>query len=141
MTSRLATERLVHQIPGGTDLIGWFGYWPSFHDAEVTAIELARTGWSRISVHTFEATKEVTATGHFACHKHAIINFLLTDIRAIELAGFNHQNVLAGLTISQEEGVYVLSLVGCYGVDALIRAADVRIELVPGAPPDSQYLN
>jgi hypothetical protein len=41
-------------IPGAALVVGWFGYWPTFHDAEVLSIFLDRTGESRIAIQVFE---------------------------------------------------------------------------------------
>ena len=84
---------LAYGAPGAAELIKWFGYWPSFHDAEVTSIELVRSGSSRVSVHAWEITREVDTEDFFVCHKHGVVNFLLEGIRELELADLNEQNV------------------------------------------------
>lgn len=38
---------VTDEVPVSSELIRWFGYWPSFHDAEVLEIELRRTGHSK----------------------------------------------------------------------------------------------
>jgi Immunity protein 50 len=133
-------ESIALPIPGARSLIEWFGYWPSFHDAEVTSIELTRSGASRIAVHAFEPTGEVNAKGQYVLQKHVIVSFVLNGVREVELTGFNHQNVLSGLELERSEQGYQLTLEGCYGVEGSVSAESVRIELAEGAPPDSQYL-
>jgi hypothetical protein len=133
-------EWLTAQIPGAADLIAWFGYWPSFHDAEVISIQLLRSGPSRLCLHTFDCTREVNKKGQYVCQKHVVITFLLAGLRRLELAGFNHQNVISGLTIVRAGGGYELIIEGCYGVEGALAAESVSIELAPGAPLDSQYL-
>ena len=46
-------------IPGATDVMAWFGYWPTFHDAEVLSIHLNRSSDSEVSLYAFEMTPEV----------------------------------------------------------------------------------
>jgi hypothetical protein len=132
---------LSSRIPGASDFVAWFGYWPSFHDAEVTSIELVRSGASRVTVHVFEATDEVNAKGQYVCRRHAVVSFFVNGIRELTLTAFNQQNVLSGLQLDSVEQGYRLTLEGCYGVDGLITAESVRIEFAAGAPSDSQYLS
>lgn len=96
-------EWLTVEVPGATDLIALFGYWPSFHDSEVIAIELVQSGPSRLSVHTFERSSEVNQKGQYICRKHVVVTFLFRGIRGLELSGFNHQSVIWGLTLRKVE--------------------------------------
>jgi hypothetical protein len=50
-------------IPGVENVIAWFGYWPTFHDAEVISINLDRTTGCRVVVHAFNTTSAVTLVG------------------------------------------------------------------------------
>lgn len=139
MDDRLGPDWLA-QVPGASELINWFGYWPGFHDAEVISIELARSGASRLCVHAFESTGTINSKGHYICQRHVVVKFLLTGIRQLQLIDFNQQNVLAGLTLRRVEQGCEVKLEGCDGVDGVIVAESVRIELSTGVPPDSQYL-
>ncbi|MBI1792171.1 MAG: hypothetical protein HYR60_32000 [Acidobacteria bacterium] len=56
-------RELTGEVPGTSELIAWFGYWPSFHDAEVLDLELHRTGQSTIRIHAFETTGQVNTQG------------------------------------------------------------------------------
>jgi hypothetical protein len=33
---------IIDEVPGTAEFIKWFGYWPSFHDAEVLDLKLCR---------------------------------------------------------------------------------------------------
>lgn len=51
-------------------LVEIFGYWPAFHDAEVIAVRLDRSGVSgspelEADVHVFEMTSTVTPDGFY----------------------------------------------------------------------------
>ena len=69
-----------------------------------------------------------------------IVTFVLNGVDGLELAGFNQQNVVPGLTLAKVDQGYELKLEGCYGVEGVMRAKSIRVELAPGPPLDSQYL-
>jgi hypothetical protein len=123
----------LNTIDGAAELIAWFGRWPSFHDAEVVSIELARSGPSRVSVHAFESA------GNSVFRKHAVVTFVLSGLNVQELAGFNHQNVITGLSLERTTEGYELVFEPCHGVFGVLGAKSIRIEIAPGIPPDSQY--
>jgi hypothetical protein len=127
------------QIPGLVELIDWFGFFPSFHDAEVISISLDRSGGCRVAVHTFETTKETDRSGRYVLRKHIIVTFVLERIKDVRLEGFNCQNVLSGISIARQRETYDLDLEGIYGVAGKIRAEAMRIELEPGGPPKSLF--
>jgi hypothetical protein len=138
-------------IPGAQQVIDWFGYWPSFHDAEVVSIILDRSKESRIVLHTWESTartsRETDSAGRFVLTKHAIVTFLLSrflpdseGITTVDIAFFNEQNVLMEVGIARVQGGYELELTGIYGASGKFIASDLRVELEPGIPPDSIYL-
>jgi hypothetical protein len=52
-----AHDQVIHEVPGGaSNIIAWFGSWPSFHDAEVVSLLLDREGESVLKVHYFRAS-------------------------------------------------------------------------------------
>ena len=135
-------------IPGTEDIVSWFDYWPSFHDAEVISITLDRSNESRIVIHTWESTawttREVDPNGYFLRKKEAIITFLFDGfpldsqgITNVHVEWFNHQNVLSGLSVIRKPDGYEIELNGIYGVSATILTSRMRVELRPGAPLDS----
>ena len=73
----MVQETILAEIPSASALVEWFGYWPSFHDAEVLSILLKREGESCVKVHTFQMTNDLNASGHYGCIKHVTVNFLL----------------------------------------------------------------
>jgi hypothetical protein len=131
----------LQAIPGTQALFDWFGYWPSFHDAEVLSIELNRTGPSKIRVHTFAATDAVNSEGSYICDRHCIVTLFLEEVDGVDLVDFNQMNVLSSLKFQRENNTFVLTLVSSYGVGGSINAKSLRIELTAGIPEDSQYKN
>jgi hypothetical protein len=128
-------------IRGGNDVIDWFGYWPTFHDAEVLSITLSRSLGARVEIHAFERTAEVDARGYFVLAKHSTVIFSLKGF-ALDSQGiantrvdhFNHQNVLSGVGIDKVPGGYVLTLDGIFGVCASISCEHISVKLEPGFP-------
>jgi hypothetical protein len=130
---------VTDKVPGASELTKWFGYWPSFHDAEVLDIELHRTGHSTVRIHTFETSSETNSQGFFICTKHVIVGFILEGLKDLHLNDFNGQNVITGLDLKQIGEGYELTLEGCHGVDGTLTADRIHIDIEPGLPPDSQY--
>lgn len=127
----------------GSDLLtSVFGCWPSFHDAEVVRLELVRAPASAggpgvlADVHAFEMTKEVGADGHFILRHHVLVGFRFSGVHELRLGGWNHQNVLNGLSIEDiqsgqfDELKFAVRFDGCWGVDAAFLCRDVAIESV-----------
>ena len=88
-----------------------FGYWPSFHDAEIHWIRLDRLGTADLQgptvemlVHAFEITSEVAPEGHHVLQKHSLIHFRFEQVSNLNLDEFNHQNAIFGLSITDETG-------------------------------------
>jgi len=125
-------------VPGSQSVFDWFGFWPSFHDAEVTSIELNRQGVSRLNVHCFSTTGRTNSRGHYVTEKHAIVSLLMEDITSIDLSDFNHQNVLSSLRVQQTK-TFEVFLDGIYGVTGRIATEKLSVELKPGVPEGSIY--
>ena len=123
-------------VDGAEKLCAWFGYWPSFHDAEVVELHLSRRSSSCLAIHTWEITDEVDAQGYYVLTKHVVVEFLLRGISGLDLSGFNDQNVLSGLVLERVDAGFRLTLDDCYGVTGAIEAKEISIRLAPGKPQD-----
>ena len=84
-----------------------YGKWPSFHDSELHDVFLERTGSTdvggpdlRMRCHVFEVTKDVDEQGYFVLVKHRLVTLLFTGVENLKFEGFNHQNVIEDLSIS-----------------------------------------
>ena len=73
-------------IEGAKNLRDWFGYWPSFHDAEVILLHLNRSDASTLAVHTWEMTKEVDEKGFYVLAKHVVVEFVMKEVVEEEYA-------------------------------------------------------
>lgn len=116
-------------LPGYDAVVQWFGGWPSFHDAEVVGLNMARAGESVLRVYPYYPEKPAT------------VDFIFEEITDVELADFSGQNVIFALEIEEvtdqtKEKAVRLTLSPCYGLAGRIDAKRLRVELVPGKSPD-----
>ena len=130
-------ESVLGEVQGGPDLLAWFGgRAPSFHDAEVLSLELDRAGAiCRLRVHAFEITNAVDQAGYCVLARHAVVSFELGDVTELKLDGFNHQNVLGGLSIERATNGYRVELEPCWGLSGFLMTRTIQIAVSPGAPP------
>lgn len=123
------TSDIPTTLDGSQAVIQWFGAWPSFHDAEVIYLQLARTGRSVLRLYPYRPDKP------------AMVDFILEKVTDLELADFSSQNVIFSLGVETvvdqtEEKATRLTLGPCYGLAGWIDAKHVRVELVPGKSSD-----
>jgi hypothetical protein len=123
-------------LVGADGLIAWFGRWPSFHDAEILSVELNRAGTSRVRIHSWNRSANVSLEGFHKADNHCVVTFLLEQINDLELADFSGQNVISGLQIEKQEAGYRLELFPCYGLAGHVVAKSIRVEFTPGFPDD-----
>ncbi|RDJ24281.1 hypothetical protein DWF00_04155 [Bosea caraganae] len=135
-------------IPGGPELLQWFGGAPTFHDAEIIQLHLNRNGVSTLRLHGWVMTNEVDEKGFFVLQKHAVVTFAIEGIQDLKLDGFSHQNVIGGLTLDwapdRGRSNYFpippsardieIELEPCFGMDGHIRAQRVSVTFEPGKP-------
>jgi hypothetical protein len=125
------TQRLIATIPGGAELLKWFGGKASFGDAEVVRVDLDRENRSRLELVTSNHSSNIRVT------------FFLVDWIDANLSGFSSQNVIGDLILRQapsrpleawERGVgakpgeFEIEMVPIYGAYGTIRASISRIE-------------
>ncbi len=130
--ARQETQRLLATIPGGKELLEWFGGVASFGDSEVVRIHLDRESKSRLELAVDGRSSKVRVT------------FVLSDWVDMSVEGFSHQNVIGDLILEEaserkvapwERGVGMLSgdhlitLAPIFGANGTIRATVSKIEL------------
>ncbi|HEV7220381.1 MAG TPA: Imm50 family immunity protein [Terriglobales bacterium] len=124
----------LKEISGATELHDWFGYWPSFHDAEIISLHLDRNGRSSLRVLTWEMTKDIGEKGYYVLTKHALVEFNFEAVSGLSLNGFNDQNVIFGLSIEKTDSGFRVALYECYGLSGSIDAEKLSLCVVPGEP-------
>ena len=127
------------EIPGFVAAKEWFGYWPTFHDAEIVSLNLNRGSESSLKIHAFHTCSELNERGHYKTTKHAVVSFILDDIRDLDLMQFSSQNVISALVLSKLDEGYSIELGCCYGLCGSFTAMNIRIEIESGIPDKSVY--
>jgi hypothetical protein len=79
---------IYDEVPGGADLVRWFGQVPTFHDGEILSLHLRRKGQSVLRLHRWINTDKVRQDGYIVSDRHAIVTFALTDVMDLQLDGF-----------------------------------------------------
>jgi immunity protein 50 of polymorphic toxin system len=121
--------QIPEDVGGAAELNAWFGYWPTFHDAEVLSLILERNGPSRLRVHTWHRTNQVDDHGYYVLTKHIVVCFVLDKVTDCDLGAFNHQNVVNSLSVEHDAESYRLILEPCFGLNGSIKAESLHIEL------------
>ena len=83
-------------------LLDHFGYWPSFHDANVISYAgpTAECQTVDLTLHTWEMTSEVDAKGYYVLRKHALVAFRFAGVHDASLERFDSGNILFGMDIT-----------------------------------------
>jgi hypothetical protein len=134
-------------IKGSEKLTSLFGYWPTFHDAEVISLTLNRAGSTLLAdVHVFEITSEVSQKGSFLCRHHCVVTLRFSEVDQVKIEGFGQQNPLMGLRIEDvsarqlERIKFEVSFDGSFGLDCSFACAAVEVLTVKtGIPEGSVY--
>lgn len=110
-----------------------FGYWPSFHDAEVISIKFERP-WdisfpsATLTVYAFEATDELDDENFFKLIKHCSIEIEFVGVTVNSMDGFNHQNVVGSLNFGRKDNNLYCQVDATFGVDGYIEAKEIIIK-------------
>ena len=90
-------------------LLAAFGFWPSFHDAEVHSAILDRGNALEppsitLVVYAFSCDRDVDENGFFRIATSVLVTLKCSDVRASELVDLGHQNVLASMGFESNGG-------------------------------------
>lgn len=126
-----------------------FGYWPSFHDAEVLKFDLWRGDVQpeadrhvfpvlTTQIHLWEITSEVDERGYLVLRFSTLATLRFHDVDSLHMHDFNHQNAILGLHFSSEdrgEGLppwICVEFEPAFGISAQFRC--FRAELLSAEP-------
>lgn len=112
---RIVNKRLIEE---------YYGYFPTFHDAEIRKVELDREIPSAIITMLDYSRDEMRE----AKNPSVEIVVRILNITEIELRDFNYQNVLTSIVITEEENKINISINSVFGLSGRI-VAD-RIEFL-----------
>ena len=113
-----------------------FGGWPSFHDAEIHSILITRDCDSGpqmdVTIHHWELTSEVNSKGYFVSSHHTLTMLRFSSLSDLQLAGFNHQNVLWQLEISEladadPDSRFSVGMPTSFGCEASFKCKAIRV--------------
>ena len=99
-------------LKGESKITDAFGYFPTFHDAEVIWLTLNRNSSPGVEwpdptlefvLHGWEMTSEVNEKGYYVLTKHHLVHFIFSGIDHVDLKNFNHQNAIFELLIGEIE--------------------------------------
>jgi hypothetical protein len=131
----------LNKIQNSHLLTDVFGKFPSFHDAEVHRLNLVRGETRSFNptlfalIHVFQMTSEVDEKNHYVLKNHVLVEFRFLKVSDLEIVGFNHQNVLQFLEITEtleaeEEAEFDVLFEGIFGVSAKFHCETISIESV-----------
>lgn len=138
-------EDIAPLIIGSEKLTKIFGYWPSFHDAEVLELHFYRGDvrpdegiykfpFLTLKIHTWELTNEINPKGYFVRRHHTITTLNFCDVSDFQMQGFNHQNAIFALSIASQhrsEGpspYFAVEVEPAFGMGASFKC--LRIEVI-----------
>ena len=139
-------------IVSSEKLTNVFGYWPSFHDAEVLELNFWRGDVEpevdryvfpvlKVVLHLWEMTDETSETnpkGFLVRRHHTLTTLSFSDVDEFRMEGFNHQNAILGLSIIRQERsqgpspVFAIHFDPAHGMGASFICS--RIEVVEAIP-------
>ena len=127
------------EIYGAELVTGIFGYWPSFHDAEVVRMSLERSAKYELGptlladVRTFEMTSDIDAQGRYVLRHHTLVSLRFDGVQDLELNDFNNQNALSEIAFNEigsqafPEPSYEIVFAGVHGISASFRCREVMV--------------
>ncbi|SMH57414.1 Imm50 family immunity protein [Mesorhizobium australicum] len=123
----------IEDVPGGSELVGWFGAVPSFHDAEVLSFDLERDKASKLVIYGFRMTSEIDEQGYYVLDRKFIATFELDGIDKLELEGFSSQNILGTLSVAiRPAGAgFDLELDAIYGLAGRVGCKRLHVSFAP----------
>jgi hypothetical protein len=132
---------VTNTIRGAEQLTTLFGRWPSFHDAEIVRVELDRAAVSdhasgptlTLDIYAFEAGPEVAPNGQYVLRNEALVSFRFLEVYQVALDGFNRQNAIWNLYITDiserqlERVRYEVHVAPSFGVEATFQCFDAEV--------------
>jgi hypothetical protein len=129
---QITSEALLRALPGGSDLLEWFGYAPAFHDATLSDIVFATRGRSALVLHAHRITDRLDDRGHYILDKHVEVTIELTGVKRIDLVSFRESAAVFHLEITRHEEDYAIEWSSSIGVEGLIVASGLSLHIRPG---------
>ncbi|MDU0371290.1 Imm50 family immunity protein [Hymenobacter endophyticus] len=121
----------VSRIINSEIVLQHFGYWPDFHDAEITKVVFETYPTGRYSVtftiEVWEMVNELDEQGHYKQAKHCLIELQFIGIEEMEFNSFNYQNVIFDLVFAERGSNIECRFDSSNGLEAAIVAEEVLV--------------
>ena len=127
----------LESIAGAQELYDWFGYWPDFHDAEVTKFQVELGKPSSLVIHTWEMSSRVDTLGYYERTKPVVVEFVLDGVSTLKLADPWVHSILLEIVIEKSDIGFRLDLSSSYGLAGTIEAQGISLHITPGKPTQS----
>jgi hypothetical protein len=131
-------------ITGSGKLTNVFGYWPSFHDAEVLDLHFTRGNVEpenglydfpilTLRIHVWQLTKNVDSKGYLILLHHTLTTLKFRDVSDFQMQGFNHQNAMMELVLASQERsegpspYFSVELVPAFGMSASFNCLGIEV--------------
>ncbi len=142
-------EGIETLIGGSKKLTDIFGYWPSFHDAEIFELTFWRGDVEpeanryifpvlNVTLHVWELSNQPDPPGNLVTKHHTLTKLSFQDVDNFRMEGFNHQNAILGLSITHGERpqgpspIFAVHFDPAFGMGATFTCG--RVEVVDAVP-------
>jgi hypothetical protein len=129
----------METIRGAEQLVAVFGYWPTFHDAEVLRVSLSRDNPAgdrsptlELDIYAYDTDGTTTTDGYYRLTHQVVVTFRFEGIDALVLEDFNRQNVIGGLGVepvvgAEGQSMLEVELSSIYGLGGTFRCRTAEI--------------
>ncbi len=121
----------ISRITNAELVVQHFGYWPSFHDAEIKRVTFdANPGYYpavTFLIAAFEMTKLTDERGYFRQAKQCEIELRFSGIKEIDFDGFGHQNVILKIEFDEQNDDLTCTIDSSVGLDVFIVAQAAEV--------------
>ena len=125
-------------------LVDAFGYWPSFHDAEVHRATLDRGARGEspsvtLVINVYDSSGALDDRGYYDVRVNVMVSLRFIDVEDLELSDLGAQNVIGGLRLeSQPGGRIAVELEPCFGLNGVFSCGVVDVlDVVPHTHTDA----
>jgi hypothetical protein len=135
-SQRMETGRAPVGVTNAEAVVSAFGFWPSFHDAEVHRATLDRSSDEArpsitLVIHAFASDGPVDEKGYCRIVTSVLVTLKCRDVSVSELRDLGSQNVLSSLLFEPTaEGHVRVTLGPCYGLSGSLVCSHVVVESV-----------
>ena len=121
----------IADLEGGDALCAWFGAIPSFHDSELTELEIRQGSPSKLTAVTFRLGPEKDREGFLLATKRTAVTLHLAGLIEVELYEFQDCGYLDGMEFDSDDEGITISFAESAGVHGRIKARQISVVFEP----------